>query len=211
MRSIRLIEYTDQDIVTINYFTLIWSDAAMSDFLNKIIQNASWEKTVLFTTLFAIFFIVMNGPLGAYFSDVTDGASILDFEFGFIYEVALNMLTAMGTEGRAFYLTIVLPLDFPFPVTYMLFGVGLISLLLKHITHKKSHKYLLLLPILAMFFDWIENIGIITMLISYPDLPEWAVFIGSTFGMLKWISSFGSIIATVILFIVFLTSKRRTL
>ena len=183
----------------------------MSDYLNKIIQRASLKKAIFFTILFAIFFVLINfSPIGvASLLNITGGASILDFEFGFTYETAYYMLTALGEEGRAFYLTRILPLDFPFPFTVMLFGVGYIALLLKHIAPKKSYSCLLILPVLFMVFDWIENIGIIVMLLNFPNLPGWAVLLASTSGILKYISAFGSIMTIGTLFIIFLYSKRR--
>ena len=181
----------------------------MSDFLDRVIQKASWKKSVLATILFAVFLIVINfSPIGvAGLLSITGGANILDFEFGFTYEVAYYMLTALGEEGRAFYLTRILPLDFPFPFAFMLFGSGNIALLLKHIAPKHPYKYLILIPVLFMVFDWIENIGIIIMLFNFPNLPEWAVSLASVSGMLKYISSFVSIATIVILFIIFLYSK----
>ena len=183
----------------------------MSDYLNKIIQRASLKKAIFFTMLFAVFFVLINfSSIGvAGLLSITGGASILDFEFGFTYETAYYMLTALGEEGRTFYLTRLLPLDFPFPFTVMLFGVGYMALLLKHIAPKRPYKYLLILPVLFMVFDWIENIGIIIMLLNFPNLPVWAALLASISGMLKYISSFGSIVAISVLFIIFLYSKRR--
>ncbi|MCL1807250.1 MAG: hypothetical protein FWG31_06075 [Oscillospiraceae bacterium] len=119
------------------------------------------------------------------------------------------MLTALGTEGRAFYLTRIMPLDYPFPFTYMLFYAGLIAFLLKHIASQKRYGYLLLIPLLAMLCDWIENIGIITMLNNYPNLPEWSVLLASIMGMRKTVFTIGSITIIVGLLIIFVYSKLR--
>ena len=139
----------------------------------------------------------------------TGGANILDSEFGYSTDKAYQMLTALGGEGRSFYLTKILPIDFPFPFAYMLCYVGWIALLIKHSTTKKLCKYLLLAPVLAMLFDWIENVGIIAMLKHYPNLPTWAVTTASTAGMLKTIFTVSSMAIILTLLIVFLIKKMR--
>ncbi|MCL2697704.1 MAG: hypothetical protein FWE74_06455 [Oscillospiraceae bacterium] len=169
------------------------------------------KKAVIFTVLFAIFYTVINfsgiGVTGLL--KITDGANILDFEFGYSEEEAYDMLTALGEEGREFYLTKIIPLDFPFPVTYMLFYAGWIALLLKHITQSKRFKYLLLIPVLAALSDWIENIGIIAMLRSYPDLPPWAAATASFAGMIKFSLTALSIAVIIVLLFVFIYKKSK--
>ncbi|MCL1981939.1 MAG: class I SAM-dependent methyltransferase, partial [Clostridiales bacterium] len=124
-------------------------------------------------------------------------------------EEAFHMLTALGAGGRSFYLTKILPLDFPFPFAYMLFYAGWIALLLKHIASRDWQKYLLIIPVLAMLYDWMENLGIIILLNTYPNLPAWAVLLASVAGILKLIFIVVSIAVICLLFIAFLVKKQR--
>ena len=191
----------------------------MNKCLDAVVQKASWKKAVLFTILFAVFYILINysGTGVAGLLRVTGGASILDFEFGYTQGKAFDMLTALGAEGRVFYLTKILPVDFPFPFAYMLFYSGWIALLIKEALLNKRfpeeavrvgwHKYLLLIPVLAMLSDWMENVGIITMLRGYPHLPEWAVMLASDAGMIKTVFTIASIAVIVLLLIAFLINK----
>jgi Na+/glutamate symporter len=145
--------------------------------LDLIIQKATWKKAVIFSLIFVFFYILIN-PSGigvAGLLKITGGANILDFEFGYTHEGAYKILTELGEKGREFYLTRIVPLDFPFPLSYMLFYAVWTALLLKHTALKKWCKYTILFSFFAMLFDWIENIGIIIMLTHYPDLPAWAV------------------------------------
>jgi hypothetical protein len=166
---------------------------------------------ILFTVLFLALFTLINfsGIGVAGLLKITNGANILDFEFGYTYEKAYGMLTALGAEGRTFYLTKILPMDFLFPLTYMLFYVGFMALFIKQTTQKKAYRFLLFIPVLAMFCDWTENIGIIALLKGYPDLPDWAVSTASIAGMLKFMFIIGSIAITGILFVVFVCLKLR--
>jgi len=179
--------------------------------LNTIIQKATWKKAVVFTLLFAFFYALINysGVGVAGLLRITGGANILDFEFGYTYEQAYDMLFALGVEGRAFYQTRILPLDFPFPFAYMLFFTCFIALLMKHTTPSKLFGYLLFVPVLAMLCDWIENVGILAMLINYPVLHNWAVTLASIMGMLKTIFMIGSITIIAGLFITFAYQKLR--
>jgi len=147
--------------------------------------------------MFAVYYLMINYSDigGAGLIKLSGGTKILDMEFGFSYDKALSMLTALNAEGRSFYLTRLLPLDFPFPFIYMLFFNGLIALNLKHASNVNRTKYLLLLPAFTMLSDWIENIGIIVSLKNYPDLPAWAVTTASVSGMLKTIFLICGIIA----------------
>jgi len=54
---------------------------------------------------------------------------------------------------------------------YMLCYFGWIALMGKYAIPKSALKLLLTIPVLAMVFDWTENIGIIAMIRNYPLLP----------------------------------------
>lgn len=179
--------------------------------MNTIIAKGSWKKTALFTAVFILLYILINfSAIGvAGLLQITDGASILDFEFGYAEDKALAMLTAMGELGRDFYLTKIIPIDFLFPLSYMLCYMGWIAMLVKDIASKGRLKYLLLIPFFAMLFDWTENIGIIFMLKKYPSLPEWAVMTASTAGILKMICIVMSVLTIAVLLVVFFVKRKR--
>ena len=181
----------------------------MKRILNSIIQKVTWKHTAFVTVLFAFLYILINfsGVGVAALLEITGGANILDFEFGYSKDEAYQMLTALNENGRTFYLTRILPIDFPFPFAYMLFYAGWIALLLKHTRAKTWCTYLLFIPLLAMLSDWIENIGIITMLVNFPHLPTWAVFLASVAGMIKTVSTIISIVIIFLLLVVFLIRK----
>jgi hypothetical protein len=105
---------------------------------------------------------------------------------GYSYEYATNLLDAIGPTGREKYLKRQLPIDFIYPglfaVTYTLMLTWLFS---KRIDRKSKIFVLVLVPAAAGLFDYIENIGIISMLITYPALsPGWVQFT-SIFSILK--------------------------
>ena len=104
--------------------------------------------------------------------------------YSFIY--ANELLTALGAEGSDSYLFTQLPLDFIYPglfsVTYSLLLVWLFGKIFKD---DSKMYYFTLLPFIAGVFDYIENIFIIHMLNSFPDLQINIVKMASTFTILK--------------------------
>lgn len=90
---------------------------------------------------------------------------------GYTTEYAISLLNAIGPEGRDLYLSLQLPLDFIYPGLFIVSYPLLFAWLLKknHDLHSKVY-YALYLPILAGMFDYAENIFIILMLKTYPDL-----------------------------------------
>ncbi len=177
--------------------------------MKQIIEKITLRKALFCTAIFAAFFVLINytevGVAGLL--KITNGATILDFKFGYSTADAHNIITALGEQGRAFYLAKIIPIDFPFPLAYMLCYAGWIALLVKHVAPLGAAKLLLVLPLLAMLFDWIENIGIIFILTQYPDIAEKAVALASASGILKSLFTQGSIITIIVLLIIYILRK----
>lgn len=105
---------------------------------------------------------------------------------GYTPGYAISLLESLGYEGRATYLTLQLPLDFLYPglfaVTYSLLLTWLFS---KGAEDDSRIFYFSLVPMLAGLFDYIENVFIVIMLKSYPDISSSIVESASLFTVLK--------------------------
>ena len=105
---------------------------------------------------------------------------------GYTFAYANELLNALGTEGRSTYLSTQLPIDFIYPglfsVTYSLMLVWLCGKIFNK--GSKIH-YFAFVPFLAGIFDYVENIYIINMINSFPELPVASVKAASTFTVLK--------------------------
>ncbi|MCL1901355.1 MAG: hypothetical protein FWG51_03030 [Firmicutes bacterium] len=179
--------------------------------MDKIKKNIFDRITLVWalvaTGAFIVMYIVINfSPIGVSgLLKITDGTGILDLELlGYSSEKAYNMLTLMGTEGRNFYNFTILPLDFFFPITYMLMYSFWIIYALKKLNAKKVLYLLLLIPILTMLFDWSENICILVMLHNYPTVMKTVCSIASFFTVIKSIFTLLSIFTMTLLLILFL-------
>ena len=127
---------------------------------------------------------------------------------GYSLNYANELLDALGNEGRDLYLHNQLPLDFVYPglfaVTYSLLLVWLFR---KYFNINSKVYYLGFVPFLAGFFDYCENIFIIKMIKSFPDLQMSTVNIASTLSILK--SGFTMFFFVLLLmgFVLFLKQK----
>lgn len=179
--------------------------------MRLFVKKATLRKALLSTTIFTAFFVLINftevGVAGLL--KITNGASILDFRFGYSAAEAHDMLTTLGEQGRSFYLQKIIPIDFPFPLASMLCYTGWIALLVKHTVPQSKAKHLLIIPFLAMLFDWMENLGIIFMLTGYPDIPVQAVTMASISGVLKALFTLGSLFAILVLLTGYLLKTRQ--
>ncbi|MFH2050640.1 MAG: hypothetical protein ABIJ12_14495 [bacterium] len=109
--------------------------------------------------------------------EFSNGMKLFDMQpLGYDADYARLLLDTLGEQGRSQYLYHQIPVDMVYP---LLFAVSF-SLLIVYVFEKSSIDknwiyWISLVPLLAGLFDYIENIGIIVMLTSFPDFStEWA-------------------------------------
>lgn len=168
-------------------------------------KKLSGKKVLLLFILTNIVYAMMmifTIPLVMSFSD---GMKLLDMmPLGYNVEYVDTLLSVMGESGREAYLLMQIPLDMIYP---FLFGISY-CLILAYFLNKlgKFETWLYLLcftPLFAGIFDYFENIGIITLLTTYPNHSIVVVQATNVFSVLK--SSFTtiyfmSLIITVVIF-----------
>ena len=105
---------------------------------------------------------------------------------GYSFNYANELLNSLGEGGRNLYLSTQLPLDFIYPglfsVTYSLLLVWLFG---KTFNVNSKVYYFALVPFIAGVFDYFENVFIIKMINSFPELQVNIVKVASTFTILK--------------------------
>ena len=130
---------------------------------------------------------------------------------GYSYQHAITLLEELGNEGRQFYLSRQLPLDFIYPglfaISYTLLLIWLFS---KSFKDTSKIYYLAFIPALGGLFDYLENIYIISMLNAFPDLSAGLVRIASTFTLLKSIFTTVFFLLLFAGFAAFVYTKNRT-
>lgn len=145
---------------------------------------------LLLFAFFLIFATIINGrPFGVLaLTDITGGVGLLDMQVLFSPEQAYAHFNAMGEAGRAFNLSHIVPLDLVFPFVYALFFSVTITWILSHWLPIESRwQRLNVIPLLAGLGDYLENAGIITMLLSWPYQSSLATWFTMIAGCIKFL------------------------
>ena len=122
---------------------------------------------------------------------------------GYSFEYAIKLLDTLGSDGRELYLYRQLPLDFIYPGLF----AGSCSLLLSWLLLKTQNTnsklfYCSYIPVAAGLFDYFENIFIVSILTSYPNVSEVSISLASSMTIAKSVLTtafFGVLIIGVIL------------
>ena len=154
----------------------------------SFIQSISTGKVVLayIVPAIVVYFIMLLYTIPQV-SAYAQGIAIFDLlPSGYSFEYAIKLLDALGSEGREVYLYRQLPLDFIYPGLFAISCCLLLSwIFLK--TQKTNSKifYLCSIPIAAGLFDYFENVLIINILTSYPNVSEFTVSFASVITITK--------------------------
>lgn len=154
----------------------------------RFMQKYSTGKviSVLFLLTMTVYIIMLSYSIPAV-SAFAPELPIFDLSpSGYSFKYANELLNVLGAEGRSLYLSTQLPLDFIYPGLFSItFSLMLIWLFGKTFNVNSKVYYFALIPFLAGIFDYVENIFIIKMINSFPDLQVTTVKIASLFTVLK--------------------------
>lgn len=109
-----------------------------------------------------------------------------------------TLATNMGQAGRQLYAATEVTLDLAYPVLY----TTLLSLLLTLVWRKArpdwaGRRWLALLPYLGMVGDLTENASLASLMILFPQEPEWLAWFSNLASLVKWsagVASFAMIV-----------------
>ena len=173
----------------------------LTKFIEKNISGKIVLGLFILTNLVYTFMLTVTIPKTMEFSN---GMKLLDMmPTGYDLNYVNELFTSIGENGRLTYLTNQIPIDMIYPP---LFGISyclLLGYFLKKMNKLNSqYMYLCLIPIIAGIADYLENIGIITMLKSYPELTEVAVKTTSSFSLVKSMSTSAFFIFLIVMLII---------
>jgi hypothetical protein len=184
----------------------------MKQFSKLVNANIS-GKTILglFTVTNAVFVFMLTVTIPNTMN-FANGIKLLDMmPMGYDLSYVSTLFNALGETGRETYLTNQIPVDMLYPLLFGLtYSLFLAYLLKKLDKHKTSYIFLCLLPIIAGITDYLENIGIILLIQSYPSLSETLVKTTNIFSITKSTStSIFFIILIVILLMLGVKSLKK--
>ena len=176
----------------------------MNRFVKFLEKNTSGKKILglfILTNVVYLFMLFVTIPKTMGFSNEMKLLDMLPT--GYNRDYVNELFRTLGENGREIYLTNQLPVDMIYPLLFGLTYSLLLAYFLKKLNKLKSpFTYLCLLPIIAGIVDYLENIGIITMLNNYPDLTETTVNATNTFSVIKSTSTSIFFIAVIVIFII---------
>ncbi len=176
------------------------------------IEKISRPKHLILGGLVSIIIAIMLGYLTQIMiNDVYGDFVILDTRLGgYSFTDIQATFDGIGIEGLGVWLQIY-ALDFLFPFVYsvsMMIGINLELNKLEFST--KRFRPLVFLPLAAGIMDYIENILLLSQILSYPNLSAFVIAIASVVTQLKWVLvlvSF-SVIVFLLILIVFRSVKK---
>jgi hypothetical protein len=172
-------------------------------------RNATGKKALIFFFLATTVYVLMLGITIPEVMSYGQGMKLLDMmPMGYSPEYVRTLFNALGEKGRNAYLYHQLPLDMIYP---FLFGVSY-SLIMAYFFMRLGKTwsiffYLCFLPPLAALFDYLENIGIFSMLIGYPKEITALTMMTSVFSMLKSMLTTAYFIALIVVVLIFAFKK----
>ena len=160
--------------------------------LNQISQKfhawaTGWRVVILLIAETLMMFYIM--PLAAAIMALAANNSVMPLDLMFFYTPAqaFEMMDKYGEAGRSIYLRIELTADIIYPIIYTLFFGLLLSWLFQRAFKPDSQMQKWnVMPLGAWFFDMLENVGIVSMLMMYPSQPEIMAWLTMLFGAFKW-------------------------
>jgi len=135
---------------------------------NLLTKFAKGKYLLLFFVILILFELLFMKVLTPRFLEFSGGVQLLDTTLFYSPEQAQTMVADYGSAGRSYYNYIQLA-DLFFPVVYALLLALSITKLISSNNLRQSHwRWVALIPLIAGVCDWLENIGIFTMLRLYP-------------------------------------------
>lgn len=119
--------------------------------------------------------------------ELTDGMKPLDvLPLGYSSDYVRSLFQALGEDGRHYYLTHQIPVDMVYPALFIVtYSLLTFYLLRKSGIRENTAMRLSVIPVLAGLCDYMENLGIVVMLRSFPDVSNTISTITSCFSVGK--------------------------
>ena len=109
--------------------------------------------------------------------------------FGYGPTDATTLLEALGVEGRKYYLSHQITLDTLYPAILALTLIATICWFGQRIRNTRLLRFGIVFSIGSALFDYIENLGIVAMIWSWPEVSVPLVYAVSTATILKSVST----------------------
>jgi len=171
-----------------------------ADFIGSIQGKASGKNVLLlFVVTMAVYLLMLLVTIPSVQSYAPNTALFDLSPSGYSHSQALSLLESLGQDGRSAYLFPQLAIDFIYPGLFAIcFSLMFIWVYSKRIRPDSKFLYLAALPVFGGIFDYVENILIIQMIMTFPDVSKGLVAVASGFTLLKSAFSTASFLLLVL-------------
>jgi hypothetical protein len=167
--------------------------------INKLLEKPKNYILLITAIIGFILFLLINQLIFAPLTQTVPTYGILDFEFAWIPEQILIIFSVWGPSGMEAQ-AIGIYWDFLYIVGYGIFIFSCILLVSRGLEgrFKTVGLWMSLTPLISGIFDVIENINLLILLNTAPNLPAFAPFFASLSACIK----FGLLILGIIYFFI---------
>jgi hypothetical protein len=133
---------------------------------------------------FAIYMVVINVTLAEI--EAVSGQTPFDMRpFGYGPQEAMQLLDALGEEGRRYYVRRQIPLDTIYPALLAATLISAIGWLRLRLPRSKLIRAGVVCSVGAAVFDYVENLGVVVMILSWSNVPHPLVYATSLASIAK--------------------------
>lgn len=159
----------------------------MNHLSRKLSQISTGWSLALAFLLYVSFAAGVMPWLSTFMPETARGAVPIDLQFAPKPAELYVMVEAYGDEGRKIYALFELTADVLYPIIYATFLAIVLTMLSRCLYGIESRVTILnLLPYGIVIMDYLENIGIVTLLMSYPEQYELVARVTGFFNAAKW-------------------------
>lgn len=179
---------------------------SLTNFIDRnITERKVWGLFILTNVVYLIMLLVTIPQIMEY----AEGMKLLDMmPTGYDLEYVNSLFIRLGEVGRNFYLTRQIPIDMVYPFLFGLSYSLFLGYFLKKIQKLISpYSYLCGIPMIAGTADYLENLGIIIHLKSFPNLSSTWVSFTNFFSIAKSIATSAYFVILILVLITLVIKK----
>lgn len=133
------------------------------------------KAAIAFGIAATIIYLLMISITLPHIEDISGGVPFDMRPFGYDRSAAVELLNALGEDGRNYYLTRQIPLDMMYPALLALTLASLIMWFGLSGAKTGLVQIGIALSVGAALFDYAENLGVSIMILKWPNLPHMLV------------------------------------
>ena len=152
--------------------------------------------TILSTWFVFVFAMVVILPAVSYNASIAGLNESIDTNFSFDPQAIYSILDGYGESGRIFYVRQRWTFDLIWPLIY---GMPLYLTLNRFVLSlHKLLKWIKVTPLLAVLFDYLENVVFTFLALSFPSQFVYLEILGVMLSFIKWVLLMTAMISTLI-------------